>query len=333
MPDGYMTLMDLKNRLAPGDNAIASVAEIIAQENEVLEDIPWKRGNLITGDRHLTRAAMPHAVVRKINEGVAPSVSKTEAHTDTCIELASMSVVDVKEVELSPNPAQFLLSENRPHIAILGEDFAASVFYGKDSGGIMGFAARYGKLPTNNTPKTSPANQVIDAGGTGTNLNSIYIVKWDAEEVTAIYPMNAKAGLQVVAQNNIHVPDKGDPPKLFLAHVTNYSWFVGLKVRDYRYAARVANIDLDALLTDEALRQKLFEHMIRAKNKIHHVNQGRTVMYVSPDLYSWLEIAAFNKVNMALGYTDITSDRRILRFSGIPIKRNDCQTEPETAVA
>ncbi|GHV46815.1 hypothetical protein FACS1894204_09190 [Synergistales bacterium] len=333
MANDFLTLMDLKNRLAPGDAGIASVAEIIAQENDVLNDIPWKRGNLITGDRHLTRTAMPHAVVRKINEGIEATTSKTEPHTDTCIELASRGVVDVKELELAPDAAQFLLSENKPHIAVLGEDFAASVFYGKDSGGILGFANRYGKLPTANTPKTSPANQVIDAGGAGTNLNSIYFVKWDAEEVTAIYPMNAKAGLQVTPQNNVYVPDNGNPSKTFLAHVTEFSWFVGLKVRDYRYVSRVANIDMDALKTDEALRQKLFEYMILAKNKIHHVNQGRVVMYVSPDLYSWLEIAAFNKVNMALGYGNVEGDTRILRFSSIPIKRNDCQTEPEKAVA
>ena len=46
------------------------------------------------------------------------------------------------------------------------------------------------------------------------------------------------------------------------------------------YAACVCNIDRDALLTDEAARQKLFEYLIIAKNKVRHVTQGRVVMYV-----------------------------------------------------
>jgi hypothetical protein len=314
--------MDLKNRLEPGDGAIAGVAEVIAQENEILADIPWARGNLLTGDRHLVRTAKPKVARRKVNEGVEASSSKTEAHQDTCIELVSRGIVDMTELRLAPDPAKFLLSENKPHIAALGEELAAAIFYDRDGDGILGLAARYGKL-------SSP--QVVDAGGTIGNLSSIYFVKWDPDEATCIYPKNSRAGLEILTKDNELVPDKNG--KTFRAHVSDLSWFVGLKVRDHRYAARVCNIDMAALATTEALRQKLFELMIVAKNKIHHVTQGRVVCYVSPDLFSWLEVAAFQKANLALGYKDVTSDTRILTFSGIPIRRNDCQTPAETKVS
>jgi hypothetical protein len=319
--------MDLKNRMEPGDAAIASVAEIIAQENDVLADVPWARGNLVTGDRHLVRTAKPRATIRKINEGIEATSSKTEAHVDSCVELTSRGIVDMAELKIAPEPAKFLLSENKPHIAVLGEDLCASLFYSNDPAGIVGFQARYNKLTNKVT-----SSQIVDAGGTGANLASIYFVKWDQEEVTGIYPRNATAGLSILTRENELIPDNGNPKKLFRAHVTDFSWFVGLKVRDHRYIARVCNIDMADLPTNDALRQKLFEYMILAKNKIHHVTQGRVVCYVNPELFSWLEVAAFNKSNMNLTYKDIAADTRILTFSGIPIRRNDCQSEPETQV-
>jgi hypothetical protein len=323
----FMTLLDLKNSLQPGDGAIADVAEVLVEENEILNDIPWQRGNLLTGDVHFKREAMPSAEVRKINEGITSTISKKVAQTDTCIELASRSIVDMAELKLAPNASEYLALESKPHIAVLGEDFAANVFFGTDTSGVLGFATRYGQL---NGPKK---RQIIDAatGATGTNLSSIYIVKWDPDEVTGIYPKNSSAGLEMVPLANQLVPDKNG--KLFRAHVTDYSWFVGLKVRDDRYAARVCNIDMDDVATDEAARQKLFEHLITVKNRVYHVTTGRVVIYVSPDLYSILEVAAFNKSNMALGYKDVENDTRILTFSGIPIRKNDCQLAPEKRVA
>ena len=321
----FLTLMQLKNLMEPGDAAIAGVAEVLAEENDILADVPFTRGNLLTGDRHMVRAAMPSATKRKINEGVEPSTSKTEPHEDTCIELTSRGVVDMRVLDITPDKAKLLLSENKPHIAVLGEDFADELFYGNDANGIRGFATRLGSLKT---------PQVIDARGVGDNLASIYFIKWDSEEVTGIYPKNATAGLQVNNQANVYVAEsKANPTKTFRAHVSDYSWFVGLKLRDIRYVSRVANIDRDTIPNDEALQQKLFEQMIQAKNKIRHVSNGRVVCYVDPNMYSWLEVAAFKKSNLNLGYKEIQGDMRMLSFAGIPIRQNDCQSKKEPRVS
>ena len=56
-------------------------------------------------------------------------------------------------------------------------------------------------------------------------------------------------------------------------------------------------------------------------------------MYADPTIFSVLKIAAMEKDNMALGYSDLREDRRILTFQGIPIKRNDVQILAEEKVA
>ena len=322
----FLTLMDLRATLMPDGSPVSSYAELLARENDILDDIPWTAGNQLTGDMHFKRTGMPSAQMRRINQGFDSSKGSKEAVVDTCVEIVSRMTVDMKELDLAPSPEQYLLSESQPHIHAMNEEFLNHLMYGSDPESIRGIATRMNKL--------SHA-QVVDAGGKGNNLSSIYIIKWDSSEVTGIYPKNTKAGLEVITKTNELVPDKDG--KTFLAHVTLWSWWVGLKVRDERYMARLCNIDRDALLADgetaKEARQDLFRKLILAQDKIYHVNQGRVVMYADPAIFSILKIAALEKTNMALGYSDIREDRRILSFMGIPIKKNDCQSIAEKKVS
>jgi hypothetical protein len=320
-----LTLVDLKNRMEPGDGEIAGIAETLAEENEVLTDIPWARGNLVTGDVHFRRSVMPTAQKRKINEGIEATASKSVATTDTCVGFAARSVVDMMELAIAPNYEKYLLSEARPHIAAMGKLVADSIIHGTAATGFSGLAERYGSTTGER------GKQVVNFGGTGANLQSVYIVKWDVTECAGIYPKNSKAGLEQISTPNTLIADKDG--KQFRAHVTDYYWNAGLKLRDHRHAARLCNIDVTTLRTDANAQQKLFDDLIITKNMIHHVTRGRVVMYVSPELYSLMEVAAFKKSNLALGYSDVEGSTRILKFSGIPIRNNDCQADPEKAVA
>jgi hypothetical protein len=322
----YQTLLDLRSSVQTVEGGIIRVAEVLVEENEALADIPWAAGNQLTGDIHYKRTAMPSAHRRNINQGIKASVSKKEAETDTCIEIVSRSVVDMGELAIAPDAAAYLALEARPHIAVMGEQTVRTIFYGDDAAGVLGIRSRYNKL--NGDKK----RQIIDAGGTGANLTSVYIVKWAPEEVTGIYPKNTTMWLQTVILTNQLVPDKDN--ELFRAHITDYSQFVGFKLRDPRFVVRVCNIDMTDIATDKDARQALFRYLITAKNRIYHVSQGRVVMYMSPDLANIIELAAFEKENTVVGYKDgMTSDTRILTFSGIPIRKNDFQAEPEAKVA
>lgn len=322
----FLTLMDLRATLMPDGSPVSSYAELLAKENDILDDIPWKAGNLLTGDMHFKRTGMPSAQIRRINQGFDSSKGSKEAVTDTCVEIVSRMTVDMAELDLAPSPEAYLLSESQPHIHAMNEMFLQHFMYGTDPESINGISTRMNKL-------SHP--QVVDAGGKGNNLASIYIIKWDTNEITGIYPKNTKAGLDVMTKVNELVPDKDG--KTFLAHITLWSWWVGLKVRDERYMARLCNIDRDTLLaegeTAKEARQDLFRKLILAQDKIYHAEQGRVVMYADPAIFSVLKIAALEKANMALGYSDIREDRRILSFMGIPIKKNDVQKAAEKKVS
>ena len=320
----FLSLMDLRATLMPDGTPVKSYAELLAKENEILDDIPWTAGNQLTGDIHLKRTALPSAQIRKINQGFDSSKGAKESVTETCVQIVSRMTVDMAELDLAPSPENYLLSESRGHLEVMNDTLVTDFFYGADPEGIRGIAPRLNKLSH---------KQVVDAGGTGNNLASVYIVKWDNEEVTGIYPKNTKGGLDVFQRADEYVEDKDG--KIFRAHITEWSWYVGLKVRDDRFLARLCNIDRDALLTGtnaKEARQELFNKLIITKNKIYHPYQGKVIMYADPEIFNILEIAAFEKSNNNLTYSDIESDRRILKFAGIPIKRNDAQSAAEKKV-
>ena len=52
MASEFLTLMDLRSHLMPDGTPVSSYAELLAQENDILDDIPWTAGNQLTGDVH-----------------------------------------------------------------------------------------------------------------------------------------------------------------------------------------------------------------------------------------------------------------------------------------
>lgn len=309
----FLTLMDLKNSMEPGDAAIASVAEIIAQENEILDDIPFVHGNQVTGDISFIRATQPRPVKKKINQGIVATKSSKTPKQEVCVILNDRGIVDMDELKIAPSRDEYLLQENKAHIAGLGEGFAEMVLFDNDPEGITGLCYRYNK--TSGPYK----RQIIDAGGTGDALQSVYFTVWDSDEFTGLLPRNTKtAGLEVVPQENVYIPDKDG--RQLLCHVTEFKWFVGLKIRDHRYGARLCNIASD--ITDEVL----FEKFITAKNRLIKNRRRNAVAYLSPDLYNRFEVAAFRKTNANITYKeDIQNDTTIVSVAGIRLRENDCQ--------
>ncbi len=273
--------------------------------------------NQLTGDISYVRQSQPKPQRKKINQGITSTKSTKTSRTSTCVILNDRGIVDMDELAIAPDEDEYLLSENKPHIAGLGETFAEMVLYDNDPEGVVGLAHLYGKI----------GRQVVDAGGTSGALRSIFFVCWDPDELTGLIPKNTKtAGIQVKPQRDIYVKEKDGND--FLAHVTEYKWFVGLKLRNERYASRLCNIPAD--ITNEVL----FEKIIMAKNRIAKARRLKTVMYCSPDIYTRLETAALLMKNANITYKqDIENDTTIVSFGGVRIRENDCQERDEKKVA
>ena len=174
------TLIDVTTRLDP-DGSIAQVAEILNETNEVLMDWTMIEGNLPTGHRTTIRTGIPAPTWRRLYGGVQPTKSTTVQVTDTTGMMEAYAEVDKALADLNGNTAEWMLSENRPHLEGMSQEAATTLFYGDERVNpdrFTGLAARY-----NSRQSSVAANyeNVIHGGGSGSDNASIWLVGWGAE--------------------------------------------------------------------------------------------------------------------------------------------------------
>ncbi len=131
---------------------------------------------------------------RLLNYGVQPSKSTTVQVTDSVGMLETYAEVDKSLADLNGNTAEFRLSEDRAFIEAMNQQMAQTLFYGDSSVNpqqFMGLSSRYSSLSAGN------AQNIIDAGGTGTDNTSIWLVVWGENTVHGIFPKGQKAGIQM----------------------------------------------------------------------------------------------------------------------------------------
>lgn len=187
-----LTLADWAKRTDP-NGKVDKIVELLSQTNEILTDMMFVEGNLPTGHRTTVQSGLPSATWRLLNYGVQPSKSTTVQVTDTCGMLETYAEVDKSLANLNGNTAEFRLSEDRAFIEGMNQQMAQTLFYGDTSVNpqqFMGLSSRYSSKSAGN------GQNIIDAGGTGTDNTSIWLVVWGENTVHGIFPKGQKAGLQ-----------------------------------------------------------------------------------------------------------------------------------------
>ena len=327
---GYAhTLLDLSKQLNP-DGSIARVMEVLNEANPILEDIPWIEGDLPIGNKTTIRASLPTPSIRRINRGTDPTKGTTKQIIDVCMHLEGRSCVDVELLKGKPNPEQYRASEDDAHVEGFGQYVARQLIYGSlddDPDTFNGLQVRYNTLTGD---KGTPGYQVVSAGTAGTNTNaSIYIVDWGDKRVSGIYPKGTMAGLHTQDLGESDVYDENGKP--FRAVQTLYSWKCGLAVHNVRSVVRLTNIDMTKLatLTDEQAKQ-FMQKFVQAKNRLWMPKNP--IAYVTDDVYTFFENYLNNKYNVHVTRQELMGKAPTLYFSGIQLKKVDCQSQTEAAV-
>lgn len=274
-----MTLADLASRHGGRDNKVLPIVEMLTKMSPLLQDMSWQEGNLATGHVFPVRVGLPGVHWRRINQGVRPTKSTVTQVTETCGMLEAVSEIDEKLVQLANDPAQFRLTESMAFMEAMTQEFEAALWYGNGQlkpETMTGFAPRFSLL-------TGPVkNQIIDAGGTGNNNASIWLIVWNALTAFGIYPKGMPQGLKHHASSIIDLTDADGGT--FRGYRDRFQWNVGLCLRDPRYIVRIANIDVDRLPTYGTSSDQsadLMSLMNIATNRIHNIGMGRAVFYMN----------------------------------------------------
>lgn len=322
--NGKVTLLDIAQSMDP-QGKVADVAELLTQTNEILLDMPWFEGNLPTGHQGTIRTGLPTAVWRQFYQGVPPSKSQRAKITDACAMLETRSEVDVDEANLNGNASAFRLSEATAFVEGLNQTMADSLIYGNATVNperFNGLAPRYSAI----SGATNGQN-IIDAGGTGSDNTSIWLVVWGKQTAFGIYPKGSQAGL---THKDLGEYDAFDANQnRFRAYGDLWQWKCGVHVKDWRYIVRIANIDVSNLV-NESSAADLVKLMVRAFARIPLPGMGNAVFYANRTVKEMLSIQALNKSQNALSISEslrqfggVNVAMQELRFMGVPVRTVD----------
>jgi|TARA_Y100000310_G_scaffold132889_1_gene131827 hypothetical protein len=327
------TLLDLAKRTDP-DGTIATVVEILDETNEMLKDMSWVEGNLQTGHVTTVRVGLPAPTWRKLYGGVQPTKSITAQVTDSTGMLEAFSEVDVALADLNGNTAAFRLSEDRPHIEGINQELQDTVIYGNETTEPEAFT---GLAPRFNSLTAESGDNIIDAGGTGSDNGSIWLIVWGENTCHGIIPKGSQAGLKHEDLGRGVIEDADGAGGRMMAYRTHYRLDAGLSVRDWRYVVRIANVD-KSLLTRVytagtfSTGANLPDLMFQALERVPALTMGRPAFYMSRDMRSWVR----RQLAAAVQNSTLTVERvggvRTLFFDEVPMRRVDALTADEARV-
>lgn len=325
----HPTLLDVTKRLDP-KGKIDTIAELLNETNEILDDMVWIEGNLPTGHRTTVRTGLPSPTWRKLYGGVQPTKSTTVQVTDSTGMLEAYAEVDKALADLNGNTAAFRLSEERAHIEGMNQEFVETLFYGNEGDepeAFTGFSARF------NSKSAANGDNIITSPGLDGNDNaSIWLVVWGANTVHGIYPKGSVGGLQMTDKGQVTIEDVDGNGGRMEAYRSHYRWDCGLTVRDWRYVVRV-QFNQEDLTEDASTGPKLISLMTQAIEAIPSLSMGRPVFYANRKARTFLRQQIREGVKNSTLTMEEIAGKKVVAFDGIPVRRVDALTNTEAAVS
>lgn len=324
----YLTLMDAKKML---DKEIGDVAEVLAKAVPIVNDIPYVAMNKKVKHVVALRSDLPSVYYRKANQPIPASKTTIEEREFVAAHFESKAVMDEAVAEYGGKDRIGVNRWNQAegHIQANAHELADLILYGspeEDHRQVPGIAHILSTL----NPAEPTSKQIIDAGGSGLDLTSIYFVSWGKKKVYGVFEEGTQAGLRRVDRSpgNMRVQIAGTTEAggtgWYWGYEENFMVDHGLVVEDYRALARVANIDVSDLKVP-ADAANLLKLMTRALYRIPpQLRQQKGKIYVNSTIMSFLDEQTQAQVGAGGGLTyQNVQGEQIMMFRGWMLQEMD----------
>lgn len=325
-----LDMLDIAKRCE--DKKVATVIELLHQENMILQDALAMECNSGKEHIHTIRTGLPAVTWGRLYKGIAQSKSLTQQVTDTTGFLEGRSPVDTRLLEMNPGKqAQIRMQEGMAFIEAMSQEMASGIFYHDTATTpekFKGLGARYGV-----SGGGGAGNQIVKAGGSGSDNTSIWFVTWGDRYTHLLYPEGTSAGVSRQDRGvQQELDENGDK---YYVEEEEFRWHIGVAVKDWRYNARIANIDVSDM---QAGSVDLYKYMRQAYYKLQStfVPGGRQAIYCNRDVMEVLDALATNGGswdNFVRLQTREIEGRMVTTYRGIPIRVTDAILNTESAVA
>ena len=313
-------LTGLTKRFGP-DGIHLKIAELWAQHNPMIKDWVWreatKEAQMIVG----VRAFEPKPSKVDIGEGVKPQTSRVRNATFNQTALSLACEISKDAFDLVRNENALIMNEEKAHLSGINTEIARLFFYGNEASDpreFDGMTQFYNKKGLNNN------DYIIDAGGTGNQLRSIWLIGHGEEGTFMHYPVGSKAGIKrsvrgIETAENSPVQGSSTNDGLREVYRSFLGWKGGVAIKDPRKNVRIANIDPVAIKT---ATEKLPVLIQRACNRLYSRDGIRPALYGPREILEILDeqnVAAVS--NSSLKWEEIYGKGIFSRTcQGIPIE-------------
>jgi len=324
----FVDLIDIYKQ-QDGNGQYIPIIEMLAEMNPILDDAVAVECNKGTTHLHTVRSGLPSVTWGQLYKGIPQSKSGKSQVEDTTGFVEGLSTIDKRLLELSANEGAVRLSEAMSYLEAMNQEVASKIFYGNsatDPEEFMGLAPRFNDLSAPN------GNQIIDAGGTGSDNTSIWMVTWGDNQCQLLYPKGTKAGVQREDMGEQRLTDASGNP--YYGKEELFRWHVGLAVKDWRYVSRVANIDVSNMAAGSVA---LYDFLRKAYWKLQsrRVAGGKTAIYCNRDVMEALDALSTN-AGASDSFIRLTpmeiEGKEVLTYRGIPIRETDAILNTEARV-
>lgn len=330
----FLNLLDVHRASPEG-----AVLEVLSQTSPIAQDAFIGECNRGTYHEHSIRTGLPTVTWGALYQGTPQSKGHTQVVKDATGFVEGLSSIDERLLEIEPEKsAQVRLNEASGYLEAMSQEWNSGFFYNDTATSpekFKGMAARYNALSNPN---------VVSAGGSGSDNTSIWMVTWGEAFTSLIHPKGTPGGVTREDKGSQRILDANGNPyyvreELFRLHT-------GVAVGDWRYNARIANIDVSDMRAGNVdlykfMRQAYYKLQARKVARPGNDIAGsrpapRTVIYANREILEALDALATNK-GASDNFVRLTrmeiAGEEILTYRGIPIRESDALLNTEAAVS
>lgn len=332
----YLQLIDMMKR---ADEPLYGIVEALARLNPFMKDANVLKCNMGTKHKSIIRTGLPSVSWGALYQGIAQSKSTTAEVEDTTGFVEGLSSVDERLLALYGDKASAVrMSEGAAFLESIAQTVESGIFYSNvniNGKQFHGLAPRYNTLANVN---------VVSGGGSGSDNASVWFVTHGDQQTSVITPENVPAGIQREDMGRQRILDGSSNP--YYVKEEKFTQHVGVTVKDWRYNARVCNIDVSDLIAGSTavnplLRNAYYKLQGRRAYKEDmpgEFNPGNTVIYMNKTVLEALDAEGTNGRG---GSTDNfvrlkpmeIAGEEVQSWRGIPIRETDALLNTEAAVA
>lgn len=330
---GYDTIMDVINEYTSLDaqGQYIYAAKVLARKCPLMRRLPMVASNQIMSNIGTRESYLPAPGTRRFNEYISPTTSHVTPFTDPIAMVEDYSKVDYNLWKIQNDPNAWRMQKDSRKVEAMTQSMESLVLYGNlatDPGAFNGLATRFNSLTAYPNDDSSWPYNVRDAGGSGGDTTSVFVLQLGPGMVFGTYPKNMPAGLNIQDKGQVTDMITDTTVKYMEVLMTHFQWFMGLVVEDERCVQRYANIEVSG--TSNTFDE---DELITCLNNLpDRGTSPGTVILASRSICNTLDIRAKDKNNVNYAPDNVWGGT-VTMFRGVPVYLAEKLLETEDEVS